>query len=120
MARCTRCQKYHRVHRTFRERLLYRAIYECTVCKFRIVEWRAYTFRFSRYARCPDCGSQNLRRLRKRDPIERVSHHPWNVLQRMLGGRLYYCSRCRLQFGDLRPVAAPPTTDNGSLREVHP
>jgi hypothetical protein len=51
-----------------------------------------------------------LRQLSRRDHIERISWHPLNLLQGLLGGHLYYCARCRLQFYDWRHLS----------REKHP
>jgi len=56
----------------------------------------------SRYATCPDCGGTHLKQLHKPDRIDRLSRLPWNRIQRLLGGRLYLCRPCRLQFYDCR------------------
>jgi DNA-directed RNA polymerase subunit RPC12/RpoP len=84
---------------------IYLAIYECAECHTRTAELRPFLFRFSRKARCPECGTRQLRRFQVRDHIERMSRHPLSLLQRLLGGRLYYCSLCRLQFHDWRGLA---------------
>src|SRR5579862_8711750 len=57
------------------------------------------------YVTCPECASGRVKRLTKRDRIDRLSQVPWSALQRFLGGRLYHCSRCRLQFYDCRRQA---------------
>jgi hypothetical protein len=54
--------------------------------------------------RCPNCRTQQLARRWKRDHIDRLSHSPWSMLQRVLGAQLYHCRSCRLQFYDWRPL----------------
>ncbi len=51
---------------------------------------------------CPECGTTRLKKLSKPDRIDRVSTVPWSKIQRFLGGRLYHCLFCRLQFYDCR------------------
>jgi DNA-directed RNA polymerase subunit RPC12/RpoP len=119
MPRCQRCAQIYRVRRNLWQRLFYRAIYECAECSSRIVEPRLYTYRFSSRVRCPECGTYDLRRLSTPDPIDRVSAHPINLLQRLLGGRLNYCSRCRLQFHDWRPMAHKPSASRHAAGEGH-
>jgi len=59
----------------------------------------------SPYATCPECARLQVRLLAKPDRIDRVSRVPWSAVQRLLGGKLYRCSRCRLQFYDCRKPA---------------
>ena len=73
---------------------------------------------------CPECGTTRIRRLARRDRIERLSDVPWSAIQRHLGGKLYHCALCRLQFYDCRkqalvavatlPAAAVPLTTNSN------
>ena len=56
----------------------------------------------SSHVTCPECGTTRVKKLLKRDPIDRSSAVPWSRIQRSLGGRLYHCSNCRLQFYDCR------------------
>jgi hypothetical protein len=93
------------LHRTFWQRFIYKAIRECRDCKARITEPRRFTFRFMRRARCPECGARTLRQFSGRDPIERMTHHPLSLLQGLLGGHLYFCPLCRLQFYDWRRLS---------------
>ena len=53
-------------------------------------------------ATCPDCGTTDLRRTHRKSHIERLLRTPWSVIQKALGGRLYWCRRCRVQFFDCR------------------
>ncbi len=56
----------------------------------------------SPYVTCPECGARRVKKLHKRDWIDRVSTMPWSKLHRWLGGALYDCPLCRLQFYDCR------------------
>jgi hypothetical protein len=53
--------------------------------------------------RCPLCGTPRVNQRRRRDRIDATSHRPASILQHLLGGKLYHCRGCRLQFYDLRP-----------------
>jgi hypothetical protein len=55
--------------------------------------------------RCPLCGTERVERRRKRDHVDRASMRPASIIQYLLGGHLYHCLNCRLQFYDLRPLA---------------
>jgi len=110
MPRCARCNQLHRLHRRFWQKLIYQAIYECADCKARIAEPRRFMFRLSRRPRCPQCGTSHLRQFSGRDRIERMSHHPLSMLQALLGGRLYFCALCRLQFYDWRRMSRQKVT----------
>ena len=59
----------------------------------------------SSYVTCPECGTTRVKKLLKRDPIDRRSAVPWSRIQGYLGGRLYHCLSCRLQFYDCRKQA---------------
>ena len=99
---CATCRRFHRVRRTFWERLYCRAAYACDDCKRRMTVPRRLSFHFALDAHCPQCGSAELRRLSARDNVESMSRHPLSRMQRWLGGHLYYCALCRLQFYDWR------------------
>jgi hypothetical protein len=57
---------------------------------------------------CPECGNKRVRRLARRDRIDRMSDVAWSTIQRHLGGKLYHCALCRLQFYDCRKQALDP------------
>jgi DNA-directed RNA polymerase subunit RPC12/RpoP len=95
-----------RVHRTFWERFRYLAIYQCRECDAELRLPRPYQYQFESEACCPRCGSTRLRRLPKRDTIEKMQSGLLNLWRRLRGGRLLYCRSCRLQFYDRRPVAS--------------
>jgi hypothetical protein len=47
----------------------------------------------------------------RRDHIDDMSYRPSSIIQRLLGGQLYHCIGCRLQFYDLRPRRSQVRTD---------
>jgi hypothetical protein len=59
-------------------------------------------FALSRHTRCIQCGNLRVRRLPKRDRIDRVSAHPLSVLAGVLRAPFYHCNPCRLQYHDWR------------------
>src|SRR5215469_16481781 len=104
--KCGRCgRKLRRVHRSFLERLRYLAIYECRDCEIEECLPRPYQYHFDTEARCPKCGATRLRRLKRRDKIEKMQSGLVNLWKRVRGVKLLYCRFCRLQFYDRRPVA---------------
>jgi hypothetical protein len=72
-----------------------------------------------RCASCPDCGRARLKRYQNSDRIERRSQTLWSTLSQLLGGKLYHCPLCRVQFYDLRMPArhrhVSETSQNGLL-----
>lgn len=56
----------------------------------------------SSYVTCPECATADVRQLNRLDQVDRLARVPFSAIQRCLGGRLYHCSRCRLQFYDCR------------------
>jgi len=98
-----------RVHRTFEEKLLYLAVYECPQCHGRTSEPRWYALYLGDRPRCPRCGTYRLARLVSRDRIDPMHKGVINFTQWLLGGRLYHCRYCRLQFYDLRKLIAAET-----------
>jgi hypothetical protein len=56
------------------------------------------------WCRCPQCGTGRVEISRKPDQIDSTSHRPASLLQHLLGGQLYHCLGCRLQFYDVRPL----------------
>jgi hypothetical protein len=94
-----------RVHRTFWERFVYMAIYECRDCDNEELVPRRFRYHFGPECRCPRCGTIRVSKLKSRDMIDRMSHGFLNLVERMLGGQLYHCCFCRVQFYDRRKVA---------------
>jgi hypothetical protein len=56
-----------------------------------------------------------LRRLAERDHIDHMYRHPLSLLQRLLGGKLYHCRYCRIQFYDWRRPAPAPVPDTANV-----
>jgi hypothetical protein len=80
-------------------------VFECRQCKVIKRVARRYTYYLAKQARCPQCGTYRLRALAERDHIDRMQKGFINMLQRSIGGRLYHCRYCRLQFYDRRTLA---------------
>ncbi len=107
MLKCEQCGgRVRRVHRTFFERFSYMAIYECRDCDTEKFYPRRYTYHFGPYCRCPHCGTFRVTRLKAPDKIDRVQTGFLNYLERLVGGKLYHCRYCRVQFHDRRMLAS--------------
>jgi len=116
MLRCPTCQgRLRRVHRTFSEKLLYTAVYECRPCHARKPELRWYAVYLGDYPRCPHCGTYRLTRLATRDKIDQMQKGPLNFAQFLLGANLYHCRYCRLQFYDMRKPVAPEIQEGAAV-----
>ena len=96
-----------RVHRTFWERFYYLAIYECRNCHHERGVPRHYRYHFGPVCRCPKCGTQRLKKLKDKDPIDPMHSGFLNLMERLAGGARYHCCFCRIQFFDRR-AACPP------------
>ncbi|HZT31134.1 MAG TPA: hypothetical protein VFA33_14695 [Bryobacteraceae bacterium] len=108
MPNCANCgERMQRVHRSFREKFLFLALYECGQCQSRRPEPRRTTFYLGEYPRCPRCGTYRLRQMPVRDQIDPMRRGLFNRLQGWLGGTLYHCRYCRVQFYDLRKTILP-------------
>jgi hypothetical protein len=103
-----------RVHRTFAERLLYVAMYECRQCHLRKPEPRWYALYLGDYPRCPRCGTYRLTRLNVRDKIDKMLKGPINFAQFLWGADLYHCRYCRVQFYDIRKPIAPEVREKST------
>lgn len=115
MHKCSSCGgKLRRVHRTFLERFGYMAIYACRDCeKEESLPYR-YRFHFGRSARCPNCGTFRIVRLKEPDCIDPMYVGFFNFLERIAGGKLFHCRYCRCQFYDRRRLA----TEGGTAEAV--
>jgi DNA-directed RNA polymerase subunit RPC12/RpoP len=108
MYKCSHCGgKLGRVHRRFRERFGYLAIFECKDCGNEESVPRRYMFHFGPNARCPRCGTFRIVKLKSPDKIDPMYTGVLNFIERLMGGgRLYHCRYCRCQFYDRRATAA--------------
>ncbi len=103
MPRCASCGSgLVRSHRSGFEKLFYRAVYRCANCSAKQKEPLQTVSPLTRYAHCPRCGNPSPVVRSRPDKIDRMIHGPLRLLHRLLGGTLYHCIYCRLQFYDLR------------------
>ena len=115
MHKCPKCGgKVRRIHRTFPDRFRYMALFECKSCGAHEPSPRRFMYNFGEHVRCPLCGTYRLSRLSSPDRIDRFYHSPMNFLKRLLGGSLYHCRCCRVQFYDRRARRDEPVKKNGS------
>jgi hypothetical protein len=80
-------------------------MHRCARCRRQEFQPRAIVFHFSRRVRCPRCGTDKVNTARRRDHVDKLYKNPLSLVQLLLGGRLYHCYYCRLQFYDLRKPA---------------
>jgi len=120
MRKCPNCgTRMRRVHRTLMERFSYLAIYECKECHAEDNLPRAFQLHRGKSARCPNCGTYRLVRLKEPDHIDPMYTGLLNLLERMAGGKLYHCRYCRIQFWDRRRLASEVAADEAAaLRET--
>lgn len=89
---------------------MYSAVYRCKKCATRRGLRRSYAL-FAQHCCCPKCGNPEPQRRSKPDRIDKVLAAPLSMVQRLLGGHLYHCVYCRIQFYDLRNVKEPEVGD---------
>jgi DNA-directed RNA polymerase subunit RPC12/RpoP len=85
------------------ERIRYAEAYRCKDCGLRLKISVRSRVADARYTKCPKCRCHDLSILKKVDKIDTMRKSIWSYLNRFLGGKLYHCWFCRLQFYDLRP-----------------
>jgi len=106
MPHCRTCGgRLRRIHRSFVERFFYMGVFECPQCKDIKRVARRFTYHLGEEARCPLCGTFRLRVLAEKDHIDRMLKNPVNVWQRWMGGKIFHCRYCRVQFYDRRRLA---------------
>jgi len=124
MLKCSQCGgRLRRVHRTLFEHFRYAAIYYCKSCDSEEYVPRLFQYRFGPYARCPQCGTYRLSKLRAPDKIDGMQTGLINLLERLHGGRLFHCRYCRVQFYDRRPRASEGAEESAAMpppAEAHP
>ena len=79
--------------------MMYRRMYACPCRKTVRCEPRPL---LSTVVRCPNCGRTEVKHRSRPDGIDRMLWNPLRLTLKLLGGRLYHCEFCRLQFYDLR------------------
>jgi hypothetical protein len=121
--KCGQCGgELRRVHRTFIERFTFMAKYHCVEC--RAVETAPRTYRYlGDRCRCHRCGTYRISKLKVRDKIDKMETGFLNLLERCMGGTLYHCRYCRVQFFDRRtfiPAVARPPRAKGNETPLPP
>jgi DNA-directed RNA polymerase subunit RPC12/RpoP len=112
--KCGRCGgRLRRIHRTFLERFQFLAIFECLECNTQHCAPRPYQFHFGPEARCPQCGTTRLNRVKRPNKIDGMRGGVVNLFNRITGGQLMRCRYCRMQFYDRRPVMVEVTAAAG-------
>jgi DNA-directed RNA polymerase subunit RPC12/RpoP len=102
--KCLQCGgELRRSRRKLFERFGYVKAYRCKDCKARVRLGVASHAKKLKYASCPKCHTHELTAPRRVDKIDKMVGGPRSFFQRLMGGKLYHCWYCRLQFYDLRP-----------------
>ena len=102
----------NRVHRTLLQKCLYRKLYQCRGCGSIHRQQRTLLLWFGGSAKCPLCGGQRVTRAIKREPGLVLYWNPINLVQALIGAKLFTCSRCGLQFYDRRAAADDPAVNH--------
>jgi hypothetical protein len=99
------------------EKPVYSIVFECTKCEVRIGAKRKIFDYFGGNVKCPGCGTEKLERKRKRDKIDRLIKTPISVFQSLIGGNLYHCGFCRIQFYDVRRIQPQRSSHRASAAD---
>jgi len=117
MVKCTQCGgRMRRVHRTLLERLRYSSIYYCKRCDSEEYVPRIFQYRLGEFARCPECGTIRLTKLKEPDKIDPIHWGWYHIKARLSGGQLFHCRYCRIQFHDKRSRAPESAIAQGAAR----
>jgi len=98
-----------RSHRRLWEKPIYSFVHKCRECESRVRTKHRLLEYVSGPAKCPHCGDREIQRRSTRDKIDRTLRTPFSVVQSLLGGQLYHCGFCRIQFYDLRSGKRQPS-----------
>ncbi len=103
MAVCDKCGgRMTRRHRKWYQRFMYKQVLQCRKCGIDSQVPREFTLKPTAIVQCPRCHTQKVSRRIAPDKIDPVIKSFSSVVQGLLGGRLYHCNFCRIQFYDLR------------------
>jgi DNA-directed RNA polymerase subunit RPC12/RpoP len=86
------------------DRVRYLEAYRCHDCGTRYHVSIASRISLSRFAKCPKCRYQDIRPMKRIDKVDSMRRGVFNFAHKILGGQLYHCWFCRLQFYDFRPL----------------
>jgi ribosomal protein L40E len=108
MSVCAKCGgDLTRRHRRWYQRFVYRQVLQCRKCGAREPMPREFTLKPTAHVQCPRCHTYKVSRRIAPDKIDPVIKSMSSMLQSVLGGRLYHCNFCRIQFYDLRHSMKP-------------
>jgi hypothetical protein len=107
-----------RVHRTLMERFSYLAIYSCKECNAEDNLPRAHQMHRGKSARCPKCGTFRIKQLKEPDQIDPMHTGVLNILEKMVGGKLFHCRFCRIQFWDRRRLQSEVLRAEAAAKEA--
>lgn len=109
------CQKcgavMTRSHRRGIERLIFAQAFRCSTCNAR-TRRSYFNAGFDEFANCPRCGNSAPDRRSRRDKVDSMLHSPIRMIHWALGGTLYHCVFCRLQFYDVRGLKCNARKEN--------
>ena len=101
---CLQCGgELRRSRRRLLERFGYSKAYRCKDCDTRVRVALTTHSKNLKFAACPKCHTYELTAPKRVDKIDKLMKGPGSFVQRLMGGTLYHCWYCRLQFYDLRP-----------------
>jgi hypothetical protein len=113
MAVCSKCGgRLNRRHRKWYQRFVYKQLLQCRKCGVDAQVPREFTLKPTALVQCPRCHTHKVSRRIAPDKIDPVIKSFSSVVQGLLGGRLYHCNYCRIQFYDLRHTMKPAPGGN--------
>jgi len=121
MALCEKCGgRLTRRHRKWYQRFVYKQVLQCRKCGIESQTPREFTLKPTAIVQCPRCHTNKVSRRIAPDKIDPVIKSFGSMIQGLLGGRLYHCNYCRIQFYDLRHSmkATPAGNDTPSGTSV--
>ncbi len=114
---CRECGgSLRRSKRRLLERFRYLESYRCDSCSVRYHVTLSSRMQLARYAKCPKCRYQDISHLKRVDKIDKMRGGIFNLFHRIMGGKLYHCWFCRLQFYDFRPRRDNPKWSDDWLK----
>ena len=97
------------------------AKYRCRECHATENAPRSYRLHYGNRCRCPRCGTFRITKLKERDRIDPMETGILNLYERWMGGKLYHCRYCRIQFFDRRkyfPVSGAVVQPKPAVEEI--
>lgn len=97
-----------RTRRKTLEKLIFSHTFRCRNCSRKVRESYLQTNLFGEFAVCPRCENPVPDRRTRPDRVDSMLNTPIRFLHRIMGGKLYHCVFCRLQFYDVRSLRPRP------------